>query len=279
MFDVDPESLEECRITVVAIGSFGNSVLNWLRQNPQTAQYLSADEDYDDAAAKVVNSDLVFIVTGLEDARVASMAVEIATLAKTAESLVVAVTEHAALTDNGSRLEALQNLVDSLIPLSSDNLVPLNELPESSISEKAIATYIACQFIREISRTITERGIIGIDFADVKTILGGGGKRGYIGIGMANGENRGAVAAEKSLQAIEKQLELSEFSGILATITGSTCTKMEDYNDAVKVLHERVSDEVKIMVSIMVDEAFGENVRVMVVGKEYNSSSSSSSKI
>jgi len=185
----------------------------------------------------------------------------------------VAVTENIVLADNGSRIDAFQSVVDSLILVSCDSLVPLNELPETLISDNAIETYIACQLIREISHTITEHGIICIDFADVKTILGRGCNRAYVGIGMANGDNRGAVAAEKALQAIEnQQVELSELSGILATISRSTNMTMDDYNAAVKVLHERFLDETKVVMANTFDQAFGENVRVMVVGKEQLSS-------
>lgn len=76
----------------------------------------------------------------------------------------------------------------------------------------------------------------------------------------------GAKAAEKALHDISRyKFALSHSSGILATITGSSNLTMDDYNAAVRAIHESVPVDLHILVAVTVDEAFGENVRIFVM--------------
>ncbi len=259
-----------CRITVVAGGDFGMRVLNELRREPQRAEYLSLEEDYADAVARAAESDLLFIVTDRENPQIEAMGAEIAALARKTGCRVVAVVNPASDNRDG-QCYALLEAVDSLIVISGDCFVPLEESPESLLSGSHVESFLACMLIREITTIITVRSFMGFDFADLESLLVKGGKRAYVGIGGGEGVDRGADAAKKALNALEKQIEFSELSCMLVVVVasnnGSNSLSMDAFDGAIKYIHANVLNEQYVLPAVAVNELSWGNVRVMVVGK------------
>ena len=265
MIDTGP-----CRITVVAGGDFGMRVLNGLRREPQRGEYLSLDDDYASAGARAAKSDLLFIVTDRESSQVEARGVEIAVLAKITGCRVVVVVNPASDEHDG-RCDPLLEAVDSLIVVSGDCFVPFEESPVSLLSDSDVESYLACMLIREIKTIITVRSFMGFDFADLESLLIKRGMRAYLGIGVAEGVDRGADAAEKALYALKKQIDFSEVSGMLAIIAASNnasnSLSMDDFGGAITLLREKIPEELYLISAVAVNELSWNSVRVMVVGK------------
>jgi hypothetical protein len=75
--------------------------------------------------------------------------------------------------------------------------------PPPPLFDPAIAS--ATTSIEAISKLVSQRGLIGLDFGDVRTVLHGGG-RAVFGEGAATGPDRARVAAERALTDLRRSL-------------------------------------------------------------------------
>jgi hypothetical protein len=75
--------------------------------------------------------------------------------------------------------------------------------PPTLLYDPALVTMAGA--IAVTSDLLTKRGLIGLDFGDVRTVLGGGG-RAYYGEGAASGQDRARVAADRALKDLRRSL-------------------------------------------------------------------------
>lgn len=63
----------------------------------------------------------------------------------------------------------------------------------------------ATSAVEAISKLVSQRGLIGLDFGDIETVLRDGG-RAVFGEGTATGPDRARVAAERALSDLRRSL-------------------------------------------------------------------------
>ena len=73
------------------------------------------------------------------------------------------------------------------------------------------ATEEIAQVVRSISALMVAQRFVGLDFTDLKQILGrqkpdGAGRRSFVGQGEASGENRAERAAELAIAALRRNI-------------------------------------------------------------------------
>ncbi|MET4702296.1 hypothetical protein ABIE65_005351 [Constrictibacter sp. MBR-5] len=66
--------------------------------------------------------------------------------------------------------------------------------------------------VEAISKLVSARGIIGLDFGDVRTVLNDG-RGAYYGEGSATGQDRARVAAERALSDMRRSLAAARSFG------------------------------------------------------------------
>ena len=225
----------------------------------------------DSLAEAVRDADLVFIVTGLENQTVADFAVRFVQESRDSGAFTVAVTAGGGYWNREmSRLEGicdfhqLSSHADSILTLSNDCLVPLHGGIQGIFSESALADYLVRHALGQIVQCLMAQGIICLDFADIKVILGDG-DRTYMGTGLANGPTKGKDALLKAVQGLSRQdLDITRANGLLTIVEGSTNMTMEDFDEVSRVLVEMISEDLNILFGCFFDDALGENMRVTV---------------
>ena len=161
-------------------------------------------------------------------------------------------------------VQALRDVVDTLIVIPNDRLLQISD-KDIKISEAYLKSdEILANGVRGITGLITNPGIINVDFADVKTILKDAGNA-VLGIGRSTGEQRAPNAAQAAISSPLLEANMDGAEGVLITIAGSEDLKLQEVNEAARVITERADDNAEIIFGHLVDESLGDAVEVTVV--------------
>jgi cell division protein FtsZ len=121
------------------------------------------------------------------------------------------------------------------------------------------------QAVEGISDLITNPGIINVDFADVRAVMENSGSA-LMGIGVASGENRAAVAAKAAVSSPLLELSINGAKGVLFAIAGQDDLGMLEVHEAAKIITESVDPNAKIIFGAVKDDKLKKGeVRVTVI--------------
>jgi cell division protein FtsZ len=143
----------------------------------------AAEESRAEIMKLVAGSDLVFVTAGMGGGTGSGAAPIVAEIAREAGALTVGVVTKPFGFEGRRRmqqaLQAIENLrsvVDTLIIVSNDRLLQI--IPENTPLQRAfsVADDVLRQGVVGISEIIIRPGLINVDFADVRTIMGDAGK-------------------------------------------------------------------------------------------------------
>jgi len=121
------------------------------------------------------------------------------------------------------------------------------------------------QAVRGISDLITIHGLINLDFADVRTIMGEMGLA-IMGAGSASGENRAVEAAQRAISSpLLEDLAIRGAKGILINITGSHDLSLHEVDEAATLIKQEAHDDANIIFGAVIDERMGDEIRITVI--------------
>ena len=233
----------------------------------------SAEELYD----ALVGTDMVFITAGLGGGTGTGAAPIVARLAKEAGALTIGVVTKP-FTFEGSRrrkvadegLERLKEQVDTLIVIPNDRLLEVTDKNVSLEEAFRTADDVLRQGIQGISELITVPGLINLDFADVKAIMGAGGAA-LMAVGRGSGENRAINAAEAAIKSPLLDVTIDGAKGVLFNITGGSNLTLHEVYLAADVVR-RVSDpDVNLIFGAVIDPTLKDEVKVTVIATGFGS--------
>ncbi len=128
------------------------------------------------------------------------------------------------------------------------------------------------QAVQGISDLITTAGMINVDFADVKAIMSERGMA-MMGIGIAEGENRAVEAARQAISSpLLEDIDISGAKGVLVNVTGSSSMTMDDFDDAHRVIHEKVHEDANIIIGLVISDEMGDRIKVTAIATGFGDS-------
>jgi len=150
---------------------------------------------------------MVFVTCGMGGGTGTGAAPVIAETAKQSGALTIGVVTKP-FNFEGSRrqnyaiegIERLKERVDTLIVIPNDRLLEIVDKKASMTQAFRTADDVLRQGIQGISELITVPGLINLDFADVRSIMTGGGAA-LMAVGAASGENRAGTGQFKQPRA------------------------------------------------------------------------------
>ena len=161
----------------------------------------AAMEDRDRIAEMITGADMLFITAGMGGGTGTGAAPVIADIAKSLGILTVAVVTRP-FRFEGKRqkvaqagIDELQKKVDSLIIIPNDKLIDVLGEEVVLLEAYAAANDVLHGAVSGIAEVINNAGLVNVDFADVRTVMGEVGMA-MMGSATAAGEDRGRVAAE-----------------------------------------------------------------------------------
>ncbi len=249
----------------------GKDITNGLGagSNPQIGED-SARENEQEIRDCLTKSDMVFITCGLGGGTGTGAAPVVAEIAKASGALTIAVvtlpfSEEGEMRWANARsgLEKLQQHSDTVIIIQNDKLLQIApDLPLGAAFK--VADEVLVNAVKGIAELVTEKGLVNLDFADVRAIMKDGGTA-MIGIGESNTENRAADAIEKALNNPLLDVDITGAQSALLNITGGMTMTLKDTKIILKALAEHVDQKARVIWGARTEDAFDDFIRVLII--------------
>lgn len=224
--------------------------------------------------------DMVFVTAGMGGGTGTGAAPVIAQAAKEAGALTVGVvtkpfyfegTKRSRQADTG--INELQEYVDSLITIPNDRLLSLASKKATFIDMLKKADEVLYHAVKGISDLIMVTGLINLDFADVKAVMGQMGMA-MMGTGISKGEARAREAATKAITSpLLEDVSMEGAMGVLINITSGPDLTIDEVNEAAGIIQEAAHENANIIFGSVIDNNAGEEMRVTVIATGIDSRS------
>lgn len=239
--------------------------------NPEFGR-VAAEEAADRIREQLSGADMVFITAGMGGGTGTGGAPVVGRLAREIGALTVGVVTRPFNFEGRKRqkqaekgLHDLKNAVDTLIVIPNQRLLAIAGRNTSMLESFRMADDVLLQAVRGISDLITINGLINLDFADVRTIMGEMGMA-IMGAGAASGENRAIEAAQKAISSpLLEDVSIQGAKGVLINITGSPDLSLHEVDAAATLIQESAHEDANIIFGAVIDEQMGDEIRITVI--------------
>lgn len=237
--------------------------------NPQIGED-AARENQPEIEEALLNSDLVFVTCGLGGGTGTGSAPVVAEMAKKTGALTISIVTLPFTEEGISRwenaklgLEKLRQNSDTVIVIQNDRLLEVvPDLPLGTAFK--VADEILVNAVKGITELITEKGLVNLDFADVRAIMQNGGTA-MIGIGESDGAESAQAAVASAMQNKLLDLDITGAKSALINITGGAQMPLKDAKMVMKCVAEKLDPSARIIWGARIDQNLGKAVRVMLI--------------
>lgn len=222
-----------------------------------------------DVITKIVDgADLVFVTAGLGGGTGTGIAPVVAEEAKRAGALVVAVVTTPFTVERKKRMDrALEGLdlvrsaADAVLVLDNNRL--MHYVPNLPMEEAfSIMDQLIAEIVKGVVETITLPSLINLDFADVRSIMKGGG----VTMMMYGESDQGAEeVVHETLNHPLLDIEIDGATGALIHVTGGPYMTLEQANQVCDLMTARLSPNANVIFGARQDPAFGDTIKVMSI--------------
>nr|WP_295371263.1 cell division protein FtsZ [uncultured Sphingosinicella sp.] len=162
-------------------------------------------------------------------------------------------------------IEELQQHVDTLIVIPNQNLFRIAN-PNTTFKEAfQMADEVLQQGVRGITDLMVMPGLINLDFADVRSVMGEMGKA-MMGTGEASGDNRAIEAAEQAIaNPLLDGVSMKGAKGVIISITGGEDMRLMEVDEAANHIKELVDPDANIIWGSAFNNDLEGKIRVSVV--------------
>ena len=239
-----------------------------------------AEESEDEIRDELEGADMVFVTCGLGGGTGTGSAPIIAKIAKKLGALTVAVAtmpfsaEGIKRRENAEQgLEKLQESADTVIVIPNDKL--LEVAPNLPLNKAfMVSDEILGRAVKGITELITKKGLVSLDFADIRSIMSGSGMA-MIGMGESDSGDRALESVHEALSSPLLDIDISNATGALVNISGSSDLTLHEAEKIVQVVADKLDPEANIIWGTQIYESLQNVVRTTVVvsGIESNNGS------
>ena len=276
-------------IKVIGIGTVGNDVLNRIMKKEITeVEFVGIDTNQEnldklnvgskiltskDLSEKVQsafkNTDLVFILTEMSEKKNNEIACIVSEVAKTMGILAVVVVA-TSINSNGEaeEIKKLEEVSDTVIVL------PLKKLMEADLSatfdklfEKRDEIFI--KNVEFITNLIKKKGVVNLDFDDVKIMLGNSGE-GITVFGKGEGQNKVKLATEQITNSPFIK-NLPKARKILLSITAGPDIGLTDLQEITMIINEKFgADQTNILWGYIMDVELEDKIEMEMLITDFS---------
>ncbi|MFK5985023.1 MAG: cell division protein FtsZ [Pseudomonadota bacterium] len=239
--------------------------------NPDTGRE-AAIEDRDLIMETIEGSDMLFITAGMGGGTGTGAAPIVAEIAKEMGILTVAVVTKPFPWEGKRRMEAaekgieeLREYVDSLITIPNEKLQSVLGKGTTLLDAFKEANNVLLNAVQGISELITRRGLINVDFADVRAVMSNMGTA-MMGTGSAVGEDRAREAAERAISSpLLDDVNMAGAKGILVNITAGMDLGIGEFEEVGEAINKIASDDAIVVVGTVIEPEMSGEMRVTIV--------------
>ena len=232
----------------------------------------AAEEAAEDILDHVEGAHMIFVTAGMGGGTGTGAAPVIARIARERGILTVGVVSKPFDFEGRKRrmsadagIEALQANVDTLIVIPNQNLFRLANDRTTFQEALKLSDNVLYMGVRGVTDLIVNPGLVNLDFADIRTVMGEMGKA-MMGTGETEGDNRSVRAAELAIQnPLLEDTSMKGARAVLINITGGYDMTLHEVDAAAKRIKDEVEDDANIIFGTALDENMTGRVRVSVV--------------
>lgn len=227
-------------------------------------------------ASLLKGMDLVFITAGFGGGTGTGAAPVIAEIANENGALTIGVVTKPFSFEGTVRqtraqegLARLREAADVLIVISNDRLLETAAKGLAMTKAFELADGILHQGVRGISDLITVRGLINLDFADIRNVLVEAGEA-MMGMGEARGEQRAVTAAK--LASTNPLLEGGSIRGarkMIMNVTGGEDLTLGEVTAAADLVRRVAATECDLVFGAVVREGFADGIKITVIAADF----------
>ena len=230
----------------------------------------SARESEQDIKKSIQGSDMVFITCGLGGGTGTGAAPVVAEISKKIGTLTVGIVTIPFVMEGHRRyenailgLEKLEKTVDTLIVIPNDKLLELApDLPLQTAFK--VADEVLTNAVKGVAELVTKAGLVNLDFADIKTIMGNGGVA-MIGLGESDTENRAVEAVEKAIQNPLLDVDITGASGALINVAGGQDMSLDEARKVVDTISSKLDEDARVIWGAQIYDDLENTVRVLII--------------
>lgn len=239
--------------------------------NPEIGKR-AAIESYNDIVEALDGADMVFVTAGMGGGTGTGGAPVVAKIARELGALTVGVVTKPFVFEGKKRLrhanEGIQELrenVDTLIVIPNQKLLTVSGERTPLLETFKKADEVLLQAVQGISDLINIRGLINLDFADIRTVMNNKGIA-LMGTGSAKGESRAIEAATNAISSpLLENISIDGATGIIINVTGGPDLSLYEVNEASTLITEAAHEDAEIIFGAVIDETLSEEIRVTVI--------------
>jgi cell division protein FtsZ len=239
--------------------------------NPEVGRQ-AAMEDRDRIVQMIQGCDMLFLTAGMGGGTGTGAAPVVAQIAREMGILTVAVVTRPFNMEGGKRalvaaqgMQELARTVDSLITIPNQKLLTVLGPKTTLLDAFKSVNSVLQGAVQGIADLITRPGLINVDFADVRTVMGETGMA-MMGSGSASGEDRARVAAQMAVSSpLLEDVNLAGARGILVNVTAGLDLSIGEFEEVGNIVREFASEDATVVVGTVIDPELSNELRVTVV--------------
>lgn len=216
------------------------------------------------------SADMVFITCGLGGGTGTGSAPVIAEIAKKMGALTVGIVTLPFSMEGNRRyenaiigLEKMQSIVDTLIVIPNDKLLELApDLPLHTAFK--VADEILTNAVKGIAELVTKAGLVNLDFADIRAVMGNGGVA-LIGVGESDTENRAIESVEKAINNPLLDVDITGANGALINVAGGLDMTLDEARRIVEAVSSKLDEDARVIWGAQISEDLANVIRTMLI--------------
>lgn len=232
----------------------------------------SAIESYNEIVEQLKGADMVFVTAGMGGGTGTGGAPIVAKVARELGALTIGVVTKPFIFEGKKRskhadagLAELRDNVDALIVIPNQKLLTISSEKTPLLDTFKKADEVLLQAVKGISNLINIRGLINLDFADIRTVMANKGLA-LMGTGAATGENRAIEAATQAISSpLLENVKIDGATGIIINVTGGSDLSLYEVNEASTLITEAASEDAEVIFGAVIDPTLNDEVRVTVI--------------
>ena len=237
----------------------------------------AAIESYNQIVEKLEGSDMVFVTAGMGGGTGTGGAPIVAKIARELGALTIGVVTRPFVFEGKRRgkhadagLQELKENVDTLIVIPNQKLLSISGDKTPLLETFKKADEVLLQAVKGISDLINIRGLINLDYADIRTVMQSKGLA-LMGTGSAKGENRAIEAATAAISSpLLENIKIDGATGIIINVTGGSDLSLYEVNEASTLITEAAHEEAEIIFGAVIDPNLIDEIRVTVIATGFS---------
>ena len=233
---------------------------------------IAAEESLERVMEELDGAHMVFVAAGMGGGTGTGAAPVLARAAKERGILTVAVVTKPFQFEGSHRMriaeagiQDLESFVDTLIIIPNQNLFRIANENTTFADAFAMADEVLYSGVRGVTDLMTMPGLINLDFADIRSVMGEMGKA-MMGTGEANGERRALESAEAAINnPLLDDSSMKGAKGVLINITGGMDITLFEVDEAANRIRDEVDNDAHIIIGSAFDQELEGLMRVSVV--------------